>query len=104
MCEEVDKLPGQKTSLVTVREPTKGTLNLAVITGDKVAEIKVDPKRVPKNDMINLNEGISNFLYIDMLQTALQISKLTVGKKTIEEMLRKERVENKVYQTQIKKL
>ena len=55
LCKEVDKLPGQKTSLVTVRDPTKGTLNLAMIMGDKVAELEVDLKRVPKTDMINLH-------------------------------------------------
>ena len=39
LCEEVDKLPGQSTSLATVRDPTKGTLNLVVITGGKVAKL-----------------------------------------------------------------
>ena len=31
LCEEVDKLQGQKTSLAKVRDSTKGTLNLVVI-------------------------------------------------------------------------
>ena len=48
MSEEVDRLSGQKTSLVKFRDPTKGTLNLVMITGNKVVELKVDPKRVPK--------------------------------------------------------
>ena len=78
---------GQSTSLATVRDPTKGTLNLAVITGDKVAELQVYLKRVPKTDMINLRQGISDFLYADVLQASLQISKLTAGKKRVEEML-----------------
>ena len=90
--------------MVIVRDPTKVTLNLAVITGEKVAELKVDPKRVPKTDMINLHQGISEYLYADVLQTALQIYKLTTGKKRVEEMLRKERVENKAHLEQIKKL
>ena len=55
MSEEVDKLSGHKNSLETVRDPTKGTLNLAVIMGDKVVELKVDSKRVPKTDIINLH-------------------------------------------------
>ena len=90
--------------MATVRDPTKGKLNLAVITGDKLAELKVDPKRVPKIDLINLHQGISDFLYTEMLQAALQISKLTTGKKRVEEILRKERVENKAYQTQNRKI
>ena len=97
LCEEVDKFIGLKISLMTVRDPTKGTFNLAMIIGDKVAELKVDPKRVPKTDIINLHQGISDFLYIEVLKDTLQISKLTVGKKRVEEMLRNERVENKAY-------
>ena len=87
MSEEVDRLSGQKTSLVTVRDPTKGNLNLAMIMGYKVAKLKVDPKRIPKTDMISLQEGISEYLYVDVLQAALQIYKLTNGKKRVEEML-----------------
>ena len=70
--------------MVIVRDPTKVTLNLAMITGEKVEELKVDPKRVPKTDMINLHQGISEYLYADVLQTALQISKSTTGKKRVE--------------------
>ena len=71
---------------MTVRDPTKGTLNLAVIMGDKVVELEVDLKRVPKIDMINLHQGISEYLYADVLQAALQVSKLTTHKKRVEEM------------------
>ena len=84
LSEEVDRLPGHKTSLVIVRDPTKGTLNLVMITSDKVAELKVVPKRVPKIYVINLHQGISEYLYADVLQAALQISKLTIGKKRVE--------------------
>ena len=74
--------------MVTVRDPTKGTLNLVVITGDKLAELQVDPKRVPKTNMIHLHLGINDFLYTDVLQDSLQISKLIASKKRVEEMLR----------------
>ena len=75
-----------------------------MITGDKVAELKVDPKRVPKTDIINLHQGIIEYLYTDILQTAIQISKLMTGTKRVEEMLWKGRVENKTHLAQIKKL
>ena len=54
--------------------------------------------------MIHLHQGISDFLYTDLLQAALQISKLTVGKKRVEELPRKEKVENKAHQVQIKNI
>ena len=94
----------QKTSLVTVRDPTKATLNLVMITRDKVAELKVDPKRVPKTNIINFHQGISEYLYADVLQAAPQITKLMTRKKRVEEMIEKERVENKAHLAQIKKL
>ena len=75
-----------------------------MIIGDKVADPKVDPKRVPKSDMIHLHQGISDYLYTDLLQATLHISKITAGKKIVEELLRKEKVENKAHQAQIKKL
>ena len=87
-----------------MRDQAKGTLNLVVITGDKVTKLKADPKRVPKTYMIHLNQVISDILYIDLLQATLQISKLTNGKKRVEELLWKEKVENRVHQSQIKKL
>ena len=46
-------------------------MNLVMIIGEKVAKLKVDPKRVPKTDLINLHQGISDFLYTEMLQAAL---------------------------------
>ena len=87
-----------------VRDSTKGMLNFVVIMGDKVVELEVDPKRIPKIDIINLHQGISQFLYTDVLQAALQISKLTAEKKSVEEMLWKDRVGKRAYHTQIGKL
>ena len=95
---------GQSTSLETIRDMNKGTLNLVMIIGDKVYKLKVDTKEIPKTNMIHLHQGISDFLYTDLLQDALQIYKLTSGKKRVEELLRKEKVGNKAHQDQIKKL
>ena len=54
LCDEVGKFPSLDTSLVTVRDQARGTLNLPIITGGKVAKLKVDPKKVPKTDVIRL--------------------------------------------------
>ena len=62
-------------------------MNLALITGDKVAELEVDRKRIPKTNIINLHQGISDFLYTNVPQASFQISKLTNGKKRVEEMI-----------------
>ena len=104
LCDEVKKLSGESTSLVTIRDLISDTLNLVVMTGDKVAELKVDIKEIPKTNMIHLHQGISYFLYTDLIQATLQISKLTIGKKRVEELPQKEKVDNKAHQVQIKKI
>ena len=70
-----------------VRDQAIGMLNLAIISGNKVAKMKVDPKRVPKTDMIHLHRGIGDSIYTDLLQDTLHISKLIAGKKRVEELL-----------------
>ena len=59
---------------MTIRDQAKDTLRLAVITGDKIAELKVDMKNVPTSDMIYLHKGIGDILYTNFLQDTLQIS------------------------------
>ena len=61
------KFPGQDTSLVTVRDQARGTLNLVVITGDKVAKMRVGPKKVPKTNVIHLHKEIGDIIYTDFL-------------------------------------
>ena len=104
LCDKVEKLPDHNTSLVIAIYQARGTLNLVVISGNTEAKIKVDLKRVPKTDMIHLHRGIGDIIYTDLLEATVQISKLTAGKKRVEELLRKEKVENEAHQAQIKKI
>ena len=71
MCDKVEELPGQGTSLVTVRDQARGMLNLVVISGNKVVKMKVDPNKVPKTDMIHLHIGIGDIIYTDLLPATL---------------------------------
>ena len=75
-----------------------------VIIGNKVARLKVYPKKVPKIDVIHLHREIGDIIYTDFLQDTLQISKLQSNKKRVEDLLQKEKVENRAHQAQIKKL
>ena len=72
---------------MTVRDQARGTLNLVVTTRNKVVELQVDPKKVPKIDVIHLHKEIGDNIYPDMLQDTMQISKLQSCKKTIKDLL-----------------
>ena len=83
---------------MTDKDQARGTLNLDVTTGNKLVELWVDPKKVPKIDVIHLHKEICDIIYTNLLQATLQISKLQSTKKRVEWLLRKEKVENKSHQ------
>ena len=101
---EVRKLSSQDVSLVIVRDQDKNTLNLVVTTWNKVVEMRMNLKNIPTTDMIHLQREIGDIIYTDLLKETWQVSKLQSSKKRVEYLLRKEKVENKSHQTQIKKL
>ena len=101
---EVRKLSNHDTSLVTVRDHAKNTLNLAMTTGNKVSEMGMNLKNIPTTDMINLQKQAGDIIYTDLLKATLQVSKLQSSKRKVENLLRWEKVKNKSHQTQIKKL
>ena len=78
---EVRKLSSQDTSLITVRDHAKNTLNLAVTTGNKVVAMRMNLKNIPTTDMIHLDKHIGDIIYIDLLKATLQVSKLQSSKR-----------------------
>ena len=92
---EVWKLSSQDKYLVTIRDHTKNTLNLAVTTGNKVVEMRMNLKNIPATDVIQLHRETGDIIYIDLLKVTLQVSKLQSSKKIVEDLLREEKVENK---------
>ena len=69
--DEVRKLSSQDVSLVTVRDQTKNTLNLAVTTGNKVAEMRMNLKNIPTTDMIHLHRETGDMIYTNLLKATL---------------------------------
>ena len=66
--------------------------------------MRVNLKNIPTTDVIQLHRETGDIIYIDLLKVTLQVSKLQSSKKIVEDLLRKEKVENKSHQTQIKKV
>ena len=102
--EEVRQLPKLDVALNTVRDHATDTLNLAMMVGNKVSEVKVNIQNIPTTDIIHLNRETSDILNTTLLKATLQISKLESSKKKNQDLLRKVRVENKALKVKFKKL
>ena len=50
------KMSSKNVSLVTFKDHAKNTLNLAVATKNKVAEMRMNLENIPVPDMIHLNK------------------------------------------------
>ena len=100
--EEVRQLPKLDVTLKTVRDHTKDTLSLAMTIGNKVLEVNVNLENIPTTNIIHFHRETNNILYTILLRFTLQVSKLETNKKISQDILRKERVENKALRIKIK--
>ena len=82
----------------------KNTLNLAVATQNRVPEMRLNLQKIPVPDKIHLHKKIGEVIYTDLMKATLKVSKLQSTVSRLENQLKQERVENKTYQQQIKKL
>ena len=69
--DEVRKLSSQDVSLVTIRDQAKNTLNLVVTTENKMAETRMNLKKIPTIDTIHLHRETGDIIYNDLLQETL---------------------------------
>ena len=101
---EVRKACDHEVSLVFVRDHMHNTLNLAIASRNRVAEMRVNLDDIPVPDMIHLHKTTGDIIYTDLLKSPLKISRLKSRKSKVENQLRHEKMENKAHQAQIKKL
>ena len=98
------KISSKEVSLVTVKDHTKNTLNLAVSTKKMIAEMRLSLKDIPVLDMVHLHKQTGEVIYTDLMKDAFKASKLQSTVSRFENQLKQEKVENKTYQQHIKKL
>ena len=101
---KVRDISDKKVSLIIVKDHVKNTLNLAVATYDRVLEMRLDLLKVPVPDKIHLHKHTGEVNYTDLLKATLKVSKLQTTISILENQLKREKIENKTYQQQIKKL
>ena len=102
--EQVKQFPKPDVTLKIVRDHVKDTLSLAMTVGNKVYEVNVKLENIPTIDVIHLNKEANDILNTRLLKATTQVSKLESNRKKTQDLLRKERVENKALRIKIKKL
>ena len=85
---KVRNIYNQDVSLVSVRDYAQNTLNLALETKNRVAEMKMNLEDIPIPDMIHLHKQVGDILFTDLLKATLGLSKLHTLKRKIENQLR----------------
>ena len=72
--------------------------------GNKVSEVNVNLENIPTTDMIHLHREIGDIIYTKLLKSTLQVSKLESNKKKFQDLLQKEKVDNKALKEELLKV
>ena len=70
--------------MVTIRDHTQNTLNVAVATKNKVAEMRMNLENIPVPNMIDLHKKNGEVIYSDLLKATLKVSRLQSTKSNVE--------------------
>ena len=85
---DVRKISSKDVYLVIVSDHVQNTLNLAVATKNKVAEMRMNLEDIPVPDMIHIHKQTGEVIYSDFLKATLKVSILKSAKSKVENQLR----------------
>ncbi len=74
----------EKVSLMTVKDSTTGTLNLALTDGNKVSKFCIDMKQLSALDKVWLHKQVSEVLYADLNKEKLDHNKAKIRMAKLE--------------------
>ena len=74
--DDVRKISSKDVALVTVRDHTQNTSNLAIATKNKVAKMRMNLENILVPDMIHLHKQTREIIYSDLLKATLKVSRL----------------------------
>ena len=85
--EDVRKYCSKEVSMVSVRDHKKNTLNLAIASRNRVAEMRINLDDILVLDMIHLHKWKGDIIDTILLKSTLKTSKLQYGKSKVENQL-----------------
>ena len=83
------QFPKTDVTLKTIRDHAKDTLSLAMTVGNKVSEVNVNLENIPTTYIIHFHRETCDIIYIILLKSTLQVSKLESNKNKAQDLLRK---------------
>ena len=95
LIHEVENISQHKSSLFTVMDIEKRTLNITVADEDKVFEVKMHYENISAPDKVKFHINNSDMLYSDYLGLSLRFSRLATHALKLEGQLRQEKASNK---------
>ena len=81
--DDVRKISIKDVSLVTVRDHDQNNLNLAVVTKNKVVEMRMNLENIYVPDMIHIHKKTGEVIYSDLLKAILKVSRLQSTKSKV---------------------
>ena len=101
---KVRNISRKEVSLVTIKDHAKNNLNLVEATQNRVVEMRLNMQKILVPAKTHIHKQTREVIYTDMMKATLKVSKLQSTLSRIENQLKQDKAETKVYQQQIKKL
>jgi polyhydroxyalkanoate synthesis regulator phasin len=101
---ELERISQHKSSLFSVRDKEKNTLNIIVADEDKVSEVKLHYENINAPDKVKFHRNTNDMPYLDYLGLSLKISRFKTHALKLEGQLRQEKASSRAWQTQVKRL
>lgn len=87
---EVRNISQVKFSLISTRGHENNTINIAVADENKVSEVRIKLDKLNVRNKINFHKQANIIIYVDLLQSTLEISKLNTKLSKLERELKQE--------------
>jgi hypothetical protein len=102
---EVERISQHKSSMFSVRDVERKTLNIVVEDEDKVSEIKLHYENISAPDKVKFHRNTSDMLYSDYLSLSLRVSRMKTHTLKLEWTIEdKKKASSRAWQTQVKRL
>ena len=104
LMQELRKNTFAGTSLLIVKERDSNTLRIAIDDQTEGSQVRIQMDKILVLDKINFHKQASEVLYLDLLKSYLNKTKLESKLTKLEEQVKREIVASKQWKVQVKKL
>ena len=99
---EVERVSRHKSSLFSVKDVERKTLNITMVDEDEVSEIKLHYENISDPDKVKFHRNTNDMLYSDYLSLSLRVARMKTHTLKLEGQLNQEKESSRAWQTQVK--